>query len=95
MLRQVQVVKSSMSNPKAWAMMGLTVAGIVILAETHRRRKKGRLRVKAVREDFGAFVEKFELLPYPQPPPPSLKQPLAGLSFAIKDMSVPSPLCFP
>ncbi|PKI37846.1 hypothetical protein CRG98_041796 [Punica granatum] len=86
MSKPVQAVKASMSNPKAWVVIGLTVAGIVILAETHRRRRKGKRRANAIREDFGAFVEKFELLPFPQPPPPALKQPLAGLSFAIKDI---------
>ncbi|KAK4790105.1 hypothetical protein SAY86_017409 [Trapa natans] len=86
MSKQMQAVKSGMSNPKAWVIIGLTVAGIVIIAETRRRRKKGRLRVKAIGEDFGAFADKFELLPYPQPPPPALKQPLAGLTFAIKDV---------
>lgn len=38
------------------------------------------------REDFGAFVERFELLPFPQPPPPAAKQPLAGLTFAVEDI---------
>lgn len=40
------------------------------------------------REDFGAFVERFEILPFPQPPPPAAKQSLSGLTFAIKDMYV-------
>lgn len=64
--------------------MGVTVAGVVILAEAHRRRR--RVGSKAVKEDFGAFLMRFELLPSPQPPPPALKQPLAGLTFAIKDI---------
>ncbi|KAM7478972.1 hypothetical protein LguiA_027185 [Lonicera macranthoides] len=71
------------SNPKVWLVIGIGVAGIVILAETRRR----RLRARAlVREDFGAFIEKFELIPFPQPPPPAARQPLFGLTFAIKDV---------
>lgn len=38
------------------------------------------------RKDFGAFVERFELLPFPQPPPPAARQPLAGLTFAVVDI---------
>lgn len=64
-------------------MIGVTVAGIVILAETRRRRLKSR---NIVREDFGAFIERFELVPFPQPPPPAARQPLSGLTFAIKDV---------
>ncbi|XP_030459180.1 outer envelope protein 64, mitochondrial [Syzygium oleosum] len=84
MSRPLQVLKAHVSSPKAWIVIGVTVAGVVILAEAHRRRR--RLGSKAAREDFGAFLERFELLPFPQPPPPALKQPLAGLTFAIKDI---------
>ncbi|CAA6658829.1 unnamed protein product [Spirodela intermedia] len=37
------------------------------------------------KEDFGAFIERFELLPAPQPPPPAARQPLAELRFAVSD----------
>lgn len=90
MSRPLQVLKAHVSSPKAWIVMGVTVAGVVILAEAHRRRR--RVGSKAVKEDFGAFLMRFELLPSPQPPPPALKQPLAGLTFAIKDMCVLLPL---
>nr|GLL23842.1 outer envelope protein 64, mitochondrial-like [Ipomoea trifida] len=76
--------KLSVSNPKLWVVIGVGVAGIVILAEVHRRRR--RLSAgNAIKEDFGAFIERFELLPFPQPPPPAAPLLLAGLTFAIKD----------
>lgn len=79
--------KLSVSNPKLWVVIGVGVAGIVILAEVHRRRR--RLSAgNAIKEDFGAFIERFELLPFPQPPPPAAPLLLAGLTFAIKDKSV-------
>lgn len=40
---------------------------------------------KVIREDFGAFVQKLELLPPPQPAPPKAPHPLTGLSFAVSD----------
>nr|GLL28638.1 outer envelope protein 64, mitochondrial-like isoform X1 [Ipomoea trifida] len=73
--------KLNVSNPKLWVVIGVGVAGVLILAEVHRRR---RLRV---REDFGAFIERFELLPFHQPPPPAARLPLSGLTFAINDKS--------
>ncbi|KAM0016287.1 putative amidase [Helianthus debilis subsp. tardiflorus] len=77
-------MKLSVSNPKIWIVIGVTVAGVLILtAETRRRRLKGRC---IVREDYGAFIERFQLLPFPQPPPPAAKQPLSGLTFAINDV---------
>lgn len=60
--------------------MGL--AGALILAEVHRRRLNAKSDVS---EDFGAFVERFELLPFPQPPPPAARLPLSGLTFAVSD----------
>ncbi|XAR53051.1 Amidase [Bertholletia excelsa] len=75
--------KFSVSSPKVWVLVGVGVAGIVILAETRRRRLRAR---KLEKEDFGAFVERFELLPSPQPPPPAARQLLSGLTFAIEDI---------
>lgn len=74
--------KLKISNPKAWIVIGVGVVGVVVLAEVHRRRLKAR---NAIKEDFGAFVERFELSPFPQPPPPAARLPLAGLTFAIED----------
>ncbi|KAJ6711432.1 AMIDASE 1 [Salix purpurea] len=73
-----------MTNTKMWVLViGVTVAvGIVAAAETRRRRRR-----KAIfKEDFGAFVQRFQILPFPQPPPPAAKQTLAGLTFAINDI---------
>ena len=86
MPKQFGLGKISVSNPKVWVVIGVGVAGIVILAETRRRR---RLRVRKLeREAFGAFIERFELLPFPQPPPPAARLLLSGLTFAVKDMFV-------
>ncbi|XP_076960496.1 outer envelope protein 64, mitochondrial-like [Bidens hawaiensis] len=72
------------SNPKLWIVIGVTVAGaFIITAETRRRRSKGILIVK---EDYGVFIQRFELLPFPQPPPPAAKQPLSALTFAVNDV---------
>uniref|UniRef100_A0A7N0T0Y3 Amidase domain-containing protein n=1 Tax=Kalanchoe fedtschenkoi TaxID=63787 RepID=A0A7N0T0Y3_KALFE len=72
------------SNPKVWVVIGIGIASVLILAETQRRRRK---RARFIRsEDFGAFVERFELLPFPQLPPPAARQCLLGLNFAIKDI---------
>lgn len=60
-----------------WVLLGLGLAGILILT---------RKLKKAVKADFGAFVERLKLLPPPQPPPPKAPHPLTGLSFAISDV---------
>ncbi|GFY90134.1 translocon at the outer membrane of chloroplasts 64-V [Actinidia rufa] len=84
MPKQFGLGKISVSNPKVWVVIGVGVAGIVILAETRRRR---RLRVRKLEtEAFGAFIERFELLPFPQPPPPAARLLLSGLTFAVKDI---------
>ncbi|KAL5982204.1 hypothetical protein ACLOJK_016274 [Asimina triloba] len=77
--------KINVSNPKIWIIVGVGVgvAGVLILAERSRRRKG---KSAASREDFGAFIERFELLPAPQPLPPAARHPLAGLTFAVKDI---------
>lgn len=41
---------------------------------------------RAVKVDFGAFVERFQILPPPQPAPPKAPHPLTGLSFAVSDL---------
>ncbi|OIT00608.1 PREDICTED: outer envelope protein 64, mitochondrial [Nicotiana attenuata] len=74
--------KLNVSNPKVWVVIGVGVAGILILAEVQRRRLKAR---NSIKEDFGAFIERVELLPFPQPPPPAAPLPLSALTFAIKD----------
>lgn len=62
--------------------IGVGLAGALILAEVHRRRLNAKSNIN---EDFGAFVERFELLPFPQPPPPAARLPLSGLTFAVSD----------
>ncbi|GFP87060.1 outer envelope protein 64 mitochondrial [Phtheirospermum japonicum] len=74
--------KLTPSNPKVWVVIGVGLAGVLILAEVQRRRIKANSSVK---EDFGAFVDRLELLPFPQPPPPAARLPLSGLTFAIND----------
>jgi len=75
-------LKLNASNPKVWILIGIGLAGAVVLAETRRRRRR-----KLPKEDFGAFVERFELLPIPQP---DQTQTLSALTFGIKDMFVSS-----
>lgn len=81
--------KLNVSNPKVWVVIGVGVAGILILAEVQRRRFKAR---NSIKEDFGAFIERIELLPFPQPPPPAAPLSLSALTFAIKDKFCHTPL---
>ncbi|TXG53941.1 hypothetical protein EZV62_019197 [Acer yangbiense] len=84
MSKSLNSMKNHASNPKMWVVIGVSVVGIVVLAETMRRRRR-KVKMSAPL-DFGAFVERFELLPFPQPPPPAARQSLSGLTFAINDM---------
>lgn len=85
MSKSLTFIQTNASNPKTWVVIGVTVAGIVILAETRKR------RIKALREEhFGAFLDRFELLPFPPPSPPAAKQTLSGLTFSISDAYVPT-----
>ncbi|CAL9087628.1 outer envelope protein 64, mitochondrial-like [Musa acuminata AAA Group] len=70
---------------KVWIVLGITVAGVLILAEATRRRRRMSRGVPRRVEFFGAFVERFELAPSPQPPPPAARHPLADLKFAVSD----------
>ncbi|XP_055809371.1 outer envelope protein 64, mitochondrial isoform X2 [Solanum dulcamara] len=76
------MTKLNVLNPKVWVVIGVGFAGILILAEVNRRRLKARNLIK---QDFGAFIERVELLPFPQPPPPAARLSLFSLSFAIND----------
>ncbi|KAK8636561.1 hypothetical protein V6N13_124306 [Hibiscus sabdariffa] len=85
MSKTLNLIKANASNPKVLIVAGITVAGIILLAETTRRkRRRNTMIVKT--EDFGAFLERFELTPFPQPPATAAKLPLLGLTFAIKDI---------
>ncbi|KAM3694528.1 hypothetical protein ACJW30_07G064200 [Castanea mollissima] len=84
--KAVKVIQANASNPKLLIALGIGLAaGVVILTETRRRRRR-RANAAAQRKDFGAFVVRFELLPFPQPPPPAARLPLSSLTFAIKDI---------
>lgn len=78
------IIKNALSNTstKTWIVIGIGVAGILIYSETRRRRNNQKAVIK---EDFGAFVHRFEILPFPQPPPPAARLPLSGLTFAVND----------
>ncbi|XWS50559.1 hypothetical protein CRYUN_Cryun12cG0097100 [Craigia yunnanensis] len=47
--------------------------------------KAQRLK-KTIKADFGAFIQKLELLPLPQPAHPKAPHPLTGLNFAVSDV---------
>ncbi|KAM1078196.1 hypothetical protein TB1_024695 [Malus domestica] len=49
-----------------WVLLGLGLAGILLMT---------RKLKKTIREDFGAFVERLQLLPPPQPAPPKASHP--------------------
>ncbi|KAB1997312.1 hypothetical protein ES319_D12G016700v1 [Gossypium barbadense] len=84
MSKTINLIKANASNPKVWIVAGITVAGILLLADTTRRRRRKAIIIQ--RQDFGAFLERFDLIPFPQPPTPPAKLPLQGLTFAIKDI---------
>ncbi|XP_057951934.1 translocon at the outer membrane of chloroplasts 64 [Malania oleifera] len=65
------------SSANLWVLLGLGLAGIIFMT---------RKLKKVVKEDFGAFIEKFQLHPPPQPAPPKAPHPLTGLSFAVSDL---------
>lgn len=58
-------------------LLGLGIAGFFILRRTFKLSSK---------KDNGAFICYLELLPPPQPVPPSAPHPLSGLTFAVKDI---------
>ncbi|KAK4486121.1 hypothetical protein RD792_008789 [Penstemon davidsonii] len=66
---------SSASN--LWVLLGLGIAGILIMTKKLKQ---------AVKADFGAFIERLQLLPPPQPLPPKAPHPLTALSFAVSDV---------
>ncbi|XP_039061006.1 outer envelope protein 64, chloroplastic-like [Hibiscus syriacus] len=60
-----------------WVLLGLGLAGILLMTKKLK---------KTIKADFGAFIQKLELLPPPQPAPPKAPHPLTGLSFAVSDV---------
>ncbi|KAL9995187.1 hypothetical protein Hdeb2414_s0830g00951731 [Helianthus debilis subsp. tardiflorus] len=76
---------SSSSAPNLWVLLGLSLAGILLMTKKLK---------KAAKVDFGAFVQRFQLLPPPQPAPPKAPHPLTALTFAVSDLYVPHPTPF-
>lgn len=60
-----------------WVLLGLGLAGILLMTK--------RLK-KTIKADFGAFIQRLELLPPPQPAPPKARHPLTNLNFAVSDV---------
>ncbi|XP_044466681.1 translocon at the outer membrane of chloroplasts 64-like [Mangifera indica] len=60
-----------------WVLLGLGLAGIILVTKKLK---------KNIKEDFGAFVEKLQLLPPPPPAPPKAPHPLTSLTFAVSDL---------
>ncbi|KAK6921289.1 Tetratricopeptide repeat [Dillenia turbinata] len=65
------------SSANLWVLLGLGLAGIFLMTKRFKR---------VIKEDFGAFIQKFQLLPPPQPAPPKAPHPLTGLTFAVSDV---------
>ena len=77
---------TSYSNPRAWIVAGVAVAGVIVLAEAARRRRRWlRGRSATLPPDSGAFCDSLELSPPPQAPPPAARQQLTDLTFAVSD----------
>ncbi|KAL6911513.1 hypothetical protein ACP4OV_000318 [Aristida adscensionis] len=73
------------SNPRVWIVAGIAVAGVVVLAEAARRRRRWLRGEAGAPPDAGAFCDRFELSPPPQPPPPAARYLLSGLTFTASD----------
>ncbi|PNX59790.1 hypothetical protein L195_g059862 [Trifolium pratense] len=61
-----------------WVVLGLGLAGGIYLLT--------RKLKQSIKEDFGAFIQKLQLLPPPPPAPPKAPHPLTSLTFAISDL---------
>ncbi|KAK9690845.1 hypothetical protein RND81_09G157800 [Saponaria officinalis] len=74
-------------NPRVWIFIaGVGVAGVAAIVVASRERTRWREKKVIENGDFGAFVDRFVLLPFPPPPPPAAPLPLHGLTFAVKDI---------
>ncbi|XP_062220342.1 outer envelope protein 64, mitochondrial-like [Phragmites australis] len=73
------------SNPRVWIIAGIAVAGVIVLAEAARRRRRWLRDKSSAPRDAGAFCDRFELPPVRQPPPPAARHLLSGLTFAASD----------
>ncbi|KAM0891980.1 hypothetical protein ACQ4PT_026050 [Festuca glaucescens] len=73
------------SNPRAWIVAGIAVAGVIVLAEAARRRRRWLRGKSTALPDSGAFCDSLVLSPPPQSPPPAARQQLSDLTFAVSD----------
>lgn len=67
----------SSSSANIIVLLSLGIAGILLMTRKLKR---------VVKQDLGAFVQRFEILPPPQPAPPKAPHPLTGLTFAVADL---------
>ncbi|XP_057849890.1 outer envelope protein 64, chloroplastic isoform X1 [Cryptomeria japonica] len=70
------------SMAKVCVLVGLGIAGLIIVSRQWEKKKRQKKR----KEDFGAFIERLELLPPPQPAPPVARHILTDLTFALQDI---------
>ncbi|KAL1289598.1 outer envelope protein 64, mitochondrial isoform X1 [Arachis ipaensis] len=83
MSKALNLLKRNASNPKLWLLLGLGLTTAVLLVtETRRRRRRRRIPISPDKELYGAFMQRFELLPFPG----ARNQMLCGLTFAVKDI---------
>nr|ACG26749.1 amidase [Zea mays]ACG29300.1 amidase [Zea mays]ACG30101.1 amidase [Zea mays] len=73
------------SNPRVWIVASIAVAGVLVLAEVARRRRRWLRGMSGTPADAGSFCDRFELHPPAQPPPPAARHILSGLTFAASD----------
>ncbi|AQK75017.1 Amidase [Zea mays] len=73
------------SNPRVWIVASIAVAGVLVLAEVARRRRRWLRGMSGTAPDAGSFCDRFELHPPAQPPPPAARHILSGLTFAASD----------
>ncbi|MED6108739.1 hypothetical protein PIB30_026825 [Stylosanthes scabra] len=85
MSKALSLVKRNASNPKLWLLLGLGLGlttTVLLLTHTRRTRRTRRLLTSSDKNFFGAFIHRFELLPFRAAP----NQTLRGLTFAVKDI---------
>ncbi|KAF0933068.1 hypothetical protein E2562_013814 [Oryza meyeriana var. granulata] len=73
------------SSTRVWIVAGVAVAGVIVFVEAARRSRRWLRYRSDGPPDSGAFCDRFELAPAPQPPPPAARQLLSGLTFAASD----------
>ncbi|KAF9592440.1 hypothetical protein IFM89_014930 [Coptis chinensis] len=69
---------SSTAVANIFVLLGLGIAGIFLMT-------RNKLK-KVIKEDYGAFVQRIQILPPPPPAPPKAPHPLTALTFAVSDV---------